>query len=1081
MKITPTRKILLVLLVFSLFLPAKRIFSSNGFTVEKAKGEFTAPPGAAMVPYVKILDLSDQGILIEFKPPRPAFSSEFNVETACQGVAIEGLESVTLPNLPSFPVQGVMLGIPAGSQPILNIIEIESETIDLQDALCLTPQPNYQVSDPPGVAALEGADLTLENPDFTSLAPSSPVELVETGLLRNQHFAKIQFSPILFDQNFRQISYYSKILIELNFKAPVQAMRDKAITAVDPYFEADLQNLLLNYEQAMAWREPEKPARAITSVTRDAGDFYKIETRAAGIYQITYTDLDNLGVDLASIETATFQLFNQSTEVAIKLEDGGDNSFDPGDVFVFYAEPLQSKYSDVNVYWLTWGAEVGRRMNLASGDPVSVADTDFLQFRHFETDAFYLGAVPSGPDMDHWYWKEDYASSGPDYEEIPFTLTNLSPETHTATIRGHLKGYAADPNHHTLIYVNGILHDDHTFASGTEYNFEFTVDQSALIEGENLLRIECPKDGDIAYDDVLINWFEVDYYAAYMADNDRLFFSKGAGDWTYAIDGFSTDDIEFFDTTNTKEPELVDYGGLDSTPDGYMIEFRHIIPEEHQYLVQTTSQRLTPLNIYLDTPSDWGSPAHGADYILITHQDFLTAVQPLADFRTSQGYRVAVIDIQDLYDEFNGGVFSPEAIKSFLDFAYHNWEGDPPSFVLLMGDGHYDYKDNLGRGEVNYVPPFLDDVDPWVGETATDNRYVSVSGGDILPDMHIGRFAVRTSTEAQAVVQRTIAYEQSPEPGDWYLNQIFLADNADSGGNYASESEEIIAIIPSPPNNIERIFYEVNYADIGDARTAFKTAFNLGSAMVQYAGHGATQQWANPYLFRLADLASLTNGSKLPFVLALTCSEGYFIHPNPAGVNYSSMGESITRMSNNGAVASWSPTGFGLTAGHTALSEDLTDNLFNHHQNQLGPLTTQAKYHLYQTTSAFNDLIETYVLFGDPATRLHTYQETLEAPSDLVASVISFDQIDLSWTDNSDSETEFLIERSLTGVDGWDQIGTVEAEVTDYSDTGLSPGITYYYQVRAFRSGDLKYSDYSNIANATTNELLKIFLPLVVH
>ncbi len=45
----------------------------------------------------------------------------------------------------------------------------------------------------------------------------------------------------------------------------------------------------------------------------------------------------------------------------------------------------------------------------------------------------------------------------------------------------------------------------------------------------------------------------------------------------------------------------------------------------------------------------------------------------------------------------------------------------------------------------------LDEVDPWVGETATDNHYVSVSGDDILPDMYIGRFPVKTATEAQII------------------------------------------------------------------------------------------------------------------------------------------------------------------------------------------------------------------------------------------------------------------------------------------------------------------------------------------
>jgi len=87
-------------------------------------------------------------------------------------------------------------------------------------------------------------------------------------------------------------------------------------------------------------------------------------------------------------------------------------------------------------------------------------------------------------------------------------------------------------------------------------------------------------------------------------------------------------------------------------------------------------------------------------------------------------------------------------------------------------------------------------------------------------------------------------------------------------------------------------------------------------------------------------------------------------------------------------------------------------------------------------------------------------------PSGLTASVISSSQINLAWTDNSINETGFKIERK-TGVDGtYSQIAAVLADVTAYSDTGLSAGITYYYRVRAYNGiGD---SAYSNEANATT-------------
>ena len=88
------------------------------------------------------------------------------------------------------------------------------------------------------------------------------------------------------------------------------------------------------------------------------------------------------------------------------------------------------------------------------------------------------------------------------------------------------------------------------------------------------------------------------------------------------------------------------------------------------------------------------------------------------------------------------------------------------------------------------------------------------------------------------------------------------------------------------------------------------------------------------------------------------------------------------------------------------------------------------------------------------------------APSSLAATAASSSQINLTWTDNATNEAGFKIERSLTGTSGWSQIATVAANVTSFSNTGLTASTTYHYRVRANNSaGD---SAYSNTSNATT-------------
>ena len=92
-----------------------------------------------------------------------------------------------------------------------------------------------------------------------------------------------------------------------------------------------------------------------------------------------------------------------------------------------------------------------------------------------------------------------------------------------------------------------------------------------------------------------------------------------------------------------------------------------------------------------------------------------------------------------------------------------------------------------------------------------------------------------------------------------------------------------------------------------------------------------------------------------------------------------------------------------------------------------------------------------------------------KAPTNLTAKAVSRNQIDLTWTDNSNNETGFLIERSLDGV-RWTLVASVGADVTSYHDIGLSRKTRYYYRVRATSTAvnPAVFSVYSNVANATT-------------
>ena len=158
---------------------------------------------------------------------------------------------------------------------------------------------------------------------------------------------------------------------------------------------------------------------------------------------------------------------------------------------------------------------------------------------------------------------------------------------------------------------------------------------------------------------------------------------------------------------------------------------------------------------------------------MIAPTEFMPALDSLIALRRAQGLTVALENVQAIYDTYGDGRPDPQAIRAYLAHAYTAWTVRP-TYVLLIGDGSFDPRQYRAGSPPTFIPPYLADVDPWAGETASDNRYVTVDGQDTLPDMLIGRLPVKTLAETQIVVDKIVQYETKPFPGDWNNNVTFV-------------------------------------------------------------------------------------------------------------------------------------------------------------------------------------------------------------------------------------------------------------------------------------------------------------------
>jgi hypothetical protein len=89
------------------------------------------------------------------------------------------------------------------------------------------------------------------------------------------------------------------------------------------------------------------------------------------------------------------------------------------------------------------------------------------------------------------------------------------------------------------------------------------------------------------------------------------------------------------------------------------------------------------------------------------------------------------------------------------------------------------------------------------------------------------------------------------------------------------------------------------------------------------------------------------------------------------------------------------------------------------------------------------------------------------APASLVATSATLSSVGLAWTDLSNTETGFRVERASSPSGPWSTVATLAADTTTHTDTSLSTSTTYHYRVIAFNAhGD---SAPSNVLAATTN------------
>jgi hypothetical protein len=720
------------------------------------------------------------------------------------------------------------------------------------------------------------------------------------------------------------------------------------------------------------------------SPTTDASTAVKIVIEADGIYSLTYDDLQNAGFDLSTIDPATIKITNKGTEIPLYIYGGEDGIFDSSDYLLFYGIAIskgspQFEFTVSNMYWLAAGGSAGLRMTAKEGTPSGNAPlyANFNATIHMEDDSYYWQSLPDGEGRDHWFWGNRIHA--PSSNIYTFSLSNISSTASDAIVRVGLQGRSdtsGDPDHHTKIYLNNNLVDDQYWNGLVQYFHTAVVPHAYLLEGTNTIRLDSVNDTGAPADIIHMDWFEIDYIDTFVAENDFLDFTvTDIGNYEFEISGFTDSDVEIYDISDSYNVMRVVNNVTELNGSVYVTSFEDTIAQAPvRYGVLSALQRKTPASIILDSPSSLKSTSNGADLIIITYDTFFDNIMPLSEHYQNLGLRVMTARITDIYDEFSYGIFDPQAIKDFLHYAYHNWVSPAPLYVLLVGDANIDYKDNFGTGNINYIPTHLFETD-LLGQTPGDNWFVSVSGADILPDMFIGRFSVQTTSEVDGVVNKVLSYA-STQPLAWTTNIQFVADN---GLQFESLSDSLAANYLPPDYTADKV-YMSQYSSGSNANRDIKSNIGQGTLITNYTGHGSVYNWATENMLLKSDIATFNNFGKLAFITTLNCLNGFFplpLSPGQPPEDQTSLAEELLVQPEVGAIAVFAPTGLGFTSEHNMLSEELFNSIFNEGNITLGSTVTEAKIRAF-AMGASSDLVESFVLFGDPITELRVQTLNLD-------------------------------------------------------------------------------------------------------
>jgi len=658
--------------------------------------------------------------------------------------------------------------------------------------------------------------------------------------------------------------------------------------------------------------------------------YYKIPIAKDGIYKLSQSDLLGAGLPISSIDPKTIQLFHRGVEQAIYIEGEADAQFDTNDFIEFYGQrndgtqdaelykpsslqphKYQNLYNDTTSYFLTFGSVSGKRIQQffetnSSSLPVEI-------FHHEEKLMVRADQYSVGTNYDLEV-QNSYFDLGEGWTGIQLNRNQQWDYTLTGVAGGVTTGEA--PLLEILLVGRGTMDHRAEIYVGSSLRLLKTIDFSgygAHTESEELLWSDFDASGSLAIrvrtvgtggpDRLSASYFKLTYPQTFNQGGqpEKIFrlLPNIAGQSYLEIQNPAAG-LRVFDVTNpysviqvgttstttlnvvvpsTQFERKLLVTNVVSTPTIKPVSFRPLISRPNQFVIISHALLRQPASGYSDP------------------------VKAYADYRASDaggGFDTLVVNVQQLYDQFNYGETSPLAIFHFMKYLSQT---NLPRYLFIIGKGldlYYNYYRNTTT-----LTTYKDLV-PSSGYPGSDAYYSFGLTGSDEQTVPTGRITAMRADQVAAYLDKVKETESRP------FDELNRKDILHlSGGIEEGEPELFRSYLEGFAEIARQYYLGGNIAAIAKHSTDITLIniadeVNKGLNLITFFGHSSATTLDFDIGYVTDPVMGYDNPGKYPMMLMNGCNTG------SAFLYYKIVGEDWTLAAHKGATAVIAHSSFGL-------------------------------------------------------------------------------------------------------------------------------------------------------------------------